>query len=65
MNSAGAQKKPVKITIGDPISADTLSAFSSVGKSMMDFLRNQTYALSPDCVLSSEYGFKFEEQYRS
>jgi hypothetical protein len=32
---------------------------------MMDFLRRETYALSPEPLRSLDYGFEFEERYKA
>jgi hypothetical protein len=32
---------------------------------MMDFLRRETYALSPRPLPSYDYGYEFEEKYRT
>ena len=56
--------KPVKMAIGRPISSKTLATFSNDAQGLMDYLRGQTYALSPQRIAHSDYGFEFEEQYR-
>ncbi|MDF0601337.1 lysophospholipid acyltransferase family protein [Psychromarinibacter sp. C21-152] len=56
--------EPVKIAVGTPIPQDDLDRHRGDTKSMMDFLRRQTYALSPK-PLKSGYGFEFEEKYRA
>lgn len=56
--------KPVKIAIGAPISPEESAAFSNDAPGMMDYLRNQTYALSPQSVAHSDYGFEFEEHHK-
>mgnify|MGYP002628255782 CR=1 FL=1 len=57
--------EPVKIAIGRPIPQDLLDAYAGEPKSMMDFLRNQTYALSPKPLKSTDYGFEFEERWKT
>jgi putative hemolysin len=57
--------EPVKIAIGKPIPQDLLNAYAGDSKSMMDFLRNQTYALSPKPLRSTDYGFEFEERWKT
>lgn len=55
---------PVRIVIGKPIPPEQLQQNAQDTKSMMDFLRQQTYALSPRPLKSLGYGFEFEERYR-
>lgn len=57
--------KPVKIAIGKPISSARISAFRDDTQGMMDFLRSETYALSPRGIAHSDYGLEFEEKYRA
>ncbi|MEM6385091.1 MAG: lysophospholipid acyltransferase family protein [Pseudomonadota bacterium] len=54
---------PVNLVIGDPISSDVLASYRSDSKAMMDFLRLQTYALSPT-PLAPAYGFEFEDKHK-
>lgn len=56
--------EPVRVAIGNPIPRDELARFSSDPKGMMDFLRKETYALSPRPLKSIDYGFEFEEKHR-
>ena len=56
--------EPVRVAIGTPIPRDQLARFSSDPKGMMDFLRKETYALSPRPLKSIDYGFEFEEKHR-
>jgi hypothetical protein len=56
--------KPVEIAIGGPISPATIATFSDDAQGMMDFLRNETYGLSPRSIVHSPYGFEFEERYK-
>ena len=55
--------EPVDLVIGDPIPPDELAAYRSDPKGMMDFLRAQTYALSPT-PLAPAYGFEFEDKHK-
>jgi putative hemolysin len=57
--------KPVQIAIGAPISSETIAAFADDAQGMMDFLRNETYRLSPKTIGYSAYGFEFEERYKA
>lgn len=56
--------QPVKIAVGKPISPETIAACSHDAQAMMDYLREQTYALSPQGVANEGYGFEFEEKYK-
>ena len=56
--------KPVKIAIGAAISPARIAAFSNDAQGMMDFLRNETYGLSPQSIAHLAYGFEFEERYK-
>lgn len=55
--------EPVNLVIGDPIPPQALAAYRSDPKGMMDFLRAETYALSPT-PLAPAYGFEFEEKHK-
>ncbi|MEL6521277.1 MAG: lysophospholipid acyltransferase family protein [Pseudomonadota bacterium] len=57
--------EPVDIAVGKPIDPDALAARAGDTQAMMDFLRNETYALSPKPLKSLDYGFEFEERYKS
>ena len=57
--------RPVQAIIGDPIAPDTLAQFRADPKSMMDFLRERTYALSPTPVDWRATGYEFEERRRA
>ena len=56
--------KPEEIAIGGPLSPATIATFSDDAQGMMDFLRNETYGLSPRSIVHSPYGFEFEERYK-
>ncbi len=56
--------EPVRVVIGQPIPREQLNPHAHDTKSMMDFLRQQTYALSPKPLKSLGYGFEFDEKYR-
>lgn len=56
--------EPVRVVIGDPIASTRLQPHKSDPKAMMDFLRRETYALSPHPLKSYDYGYEFEEKYR-
>ncbi|MDJ0827154.1 MAG: lysophospholipid acyltransferase family protein [Rhodobacter sp.] len=56
--------EPVKIAVGAPIPRADLEA-NRDPKSMMDFLRQRTYALSPKPLKSTGYGFEFEDRWKA
>ncbi len=56
--------KPVRLVIGQPIDRDRLDRHAQDTKSMMDFLRQETYALSQKPLGSFDYGYEFDEKYR-
>jgi putative hemolysin len=55
--------EPVQVVIGEPISAEALAPYRKDPKGMMDFLRQQTYALSPKPIDNLGLGFEFEEKH--
>ncbi|WP_235438929.1 lysophospholipid acyltransferase family protein [Candidatus Rhodobacter oscarellae] len=56
--------EPVRIAIGEPIPRQKLEAIKDP-KALMDFLRQETYRLSPKPLNSTEYGFEFEEHWKA
>lgn len=56
--------KPVEVVIGKPIPQAALAPFIGDARAMMDFLRRETYALSPVPVRNPGYGFEFDERHR-
>lgn len=56
--------EPVEIVVGKPIPRETLDLHRQDARGMMDFLRQETYALSPKSLKSTRYGFEFEEKYK-
>jgi putative hemolysin len=56
--------EPVRIVVGQPIPPEALAEHRAFPKSLMDFLRQQTYALSPRPLKSTGYGFEFEEKHK-
>ncbi len=57
--------EPVRVVIGDPIAAARLQPMKSDANAMMDLLRRETYALSPRPLPSYDYGYEFEDKYRT
>ncbi len=56
--------EPVKVVIGEPIPRSEIDKHRTDARAMMDFLRQQTYALSPTPLKSTDYGFEFEDRYK-
>jgi len=56
--------EPVRMVIGEPIPAERLAPHARDTRAMMDFLRAQTYALSPTPLNHSDLGFEFEEKHK-
>lgn len=57
--------EPVEVVIGEPINATRLDALKGDPKAMMDFLRKETYQLSPKPFDTFDRGFEFEQKYRA
>lgn len=57
--------EPVRVAIGKPIAQDKLAQRARDPRGMMDFLRAETYSLSPKPLKSLDYGFEFDDRYRS
>jgi putative hemolysin len=53
----------VRVVIGEPIPRDEIDARARDARSLMDFLRRQTYDLSPIPLRSEEFGFEFEARH--
>ncbi len=53
----------VPVVIGDPLPAQALAAHAGDPGAMMDFLRAETYRLSPEPVTDMGYGFEFDEKH--
>ncbi len=52
----------VPVVIGEPLAPQALAAHAHDPKAMMDFLRQQTYRLSPEPITDMGYGFDFDEK---
>lgn len=50
----------VRVVVGDPIGRDDLDARAKDSKSLMAFLRQKTYELSPRPINPNDLGFEFE-----
>ncbi|MBB5514867.1 putative hemolysin [Rubricella aquisinus] len=57
--------KKVPVVIGDPIKAEEIAARAKNARALMDFLREETYRLSPDPIEDLSYGYEFEERHAS
>jgi putative hemolysin len=57
--------EPVRVVVGEPIASAQLEPLKSDANAMMDFLRRATYQLSPTPLRSYDYGFEFEDKYKS
>ncbi|RYH10140.1 lysophospholipid acyltransferase family protein [Tropicimonas sp. IMCC6043] len=57
--------EPVRVAIGEPLSQARLEEHAHDSRAMMDFLRKETYSLSPKPLKSLDYGFEFEEKHRT
>ena len=56
---------PVRVSIGQPLNLDEMAMRSHDPTTFMDYLRNKTYELSMDADLGYQYGYEFEERYKS
>lgn len=50
----------VRVVVGEPIGRDALDAWAKDSKSLMAFLRQKTYELSPRPINPNDLGFEFE-----
>jgi len=57
--------EPVRVVVGEPIASARLQPLKSDANAMMDYLRRATYQLSPTPLRSYDYGFEFEDRYKS
>lgn len=57
--------RPVQVSIGKPIPREKLLEFSGDARACMDFLRQETYALSPRPLKTLDYGYEFEPNYKT
>ena len=51
----------VPVVIGEPLPADDIQSRARDPRAMMDYLRAETYRLSPDPIDDLSYGFEFED----
>ncbi len=52
---------PVRVAIGQPLDPAAVRAHGGDARAMMDFLRAETYRLSPTPIADLTYGFEFED----
>lgn len=57
--------KPVRIVIGKPIPRCRMDLFKNDSRKIMDFLRLETYKLSPNKNQTFDYGYEFEHKHRN
>ncbi|MGG7646306.1 lysophospholipid acyltransferase family protein [Rhodovulum sp. YNF3179] len=57
--------EPVRVVVGAPVSRTRLAPLLGDPRGMMDFLRAETYKLSPKPLKSLDYGFEFEDKHRN
>lgn len=57
-------KKPVRVVVGKPVDPAMLETLRRDPKGCMDFLRKQTYALSPRPIDANKLGHEFEAKHR-
>lgn len=55
---------PVRLAVGRPIERERLSRYHNDPNRMMEFLREQTYALSPNPLVKQGLGYEFEAKYK-
>jgi len=56
--------EPVRVVVGEPIPPQEIASRKGDAFAMMDFLRAQTYALSPKPLRSVDFGFEFEAKHK-
>jgi len=56
--------EPVEIVVGQPLPKAELEARAKDSKAMMEYLRSETYKLSPRPVETNSKGYEFEDKYR-
>ena len=56
--------EPVRIVIGEPINPEEILERARNARELMDFLRAETYRLSPKPIPDLSYGFEFEAVHR-
>ena len=56
--------EPVRVVIGDALDPAEIAARAGKARGLMEYLRRQTYALSPTPIDNVGYGFEFEAAHR-
>ena len=59
------EKEARVLAIGQPLNSDEMAMRSHDPLTFMDYLRNKTYDLSMNADLGYQYGYEFEERYKS
>lgn len=54
--------RPLRATIGEPLPAEEIRARAGDGRALMDYLRAETYRLSPTPLRTLEYGLDFDRR---
>ena len=57
--------EPVRVVVGEPLDPKALQSLAGDQQAMMEFLRSETYRLSPRPVNTRDLGFEFEDRYRT
>jgi putative hemolysin len=52
---------PVRVVVGRPLDPAMLAAHAGDARGLMDYLRAETYRLSPRPISDLGYGFEFED----
>ncbi len=55
----------VGVAVGAPIAPEGIAERARDPRALMDYLRRETYTLSPSPLKSLEYGFEFEDKHRT
>ena len=56
--------EPVQVVVGEPVDPSQIQARKSDARELMDYLRLETYKLSPRPIRDLSYGFEFEDHHR-
>ncbi|MHA3913534.1 lysophospholipid acyltransferase family protein [Halovulum sp. GXIMD14793] len=51
----------VPVVVGEPLPPEEISARAGDARALMDYLRAETYRLSPEPIYTLDYGFEFED----
>ncbi len=56
--------EPVRMAIGQPLANSELTARAKDPRAMMEYLRSETYKLSPEPLNTLDHGYEFEDKHR-